>query len=59
MALRYSFDEGSEADRLEKAVETILAKGIRTGDLMQADGDIAVSCSEMGDAIISELDASI
>jgi 3-isopropylmalate dehydrogenase len=59
MALRYSFDQGSEADRLEAAVETILSKGIRTGDLMQADGGIAVSCTEMGDAIIAELDASI
>lgn len=59
MALRYSFDQGSEADRLEAAVEAILSKGIRTGDLMQADGGTAVSCTEMGDAIIAELDASI
>ena len=59
MALRYSFDQGSEADRLEAAVEAILAKGIRTGDLMQADGGTAVSCTEMGDAIIAELNSSI
>ena len=59
MALRYSFDQGSEADRLEAAVESILAKGIRTGDLMQADGGTAVSCTDMGNAIIAELNASL
>ncbi|WP_069298376.1 3-isopropylmalate dehydrogenase [Neptunicoccus sediminis] len=59
MALRYSFDLGEEATRLEKAVETVLAKGIRTGDLMQADGGTPVSTSEMTDAIIAELQASI
>nr|WP_323778287.1 3-isopropylmalate dehydrogenase [Amylibacter sp.] len=59
MALRYSFDQGEEATRLEKAVETVLAKGIRTGDLMQADGGKAVSTSEMTDAIIAELQATL
>jgi len=59
MALRYSFDQGAEADRLEAAVESILGKGIRTGDLMQSDGGKAVSCTEMGDAIILELNATL
>ena len=59
MALRYSFDQGAEADRLEKAVNDVLGKGIRTGDLMQADGGTPVSTTEMGDAIIAELDASL
>ena len=59
MALRYSFDQGEEATRLEKAVETVLAKGIRTGDLMMADGGAPVSTTEMGDAIIVELEASL
>ncbi|MDR6263195.1 3-isopropylmalate dehydrogenase [Roseobacter sp. N2S] len=59
MALRYSFDQGEEATRLEKAVETVLAKGIRTGDLMQADGGKAVSTSEMTDAIIAELQETL
>ncbi|KAB7614512.1 3-isopropylmalate dehydrogenase [Amylibacter sp. SFDW26] len=59
MALRYSFDQGEEATRLEKAVETVLAKGIRTGDLMMADGGTPVSTTEMGDAIIAELEASL
>ena len=59
MALRYSFDQGEEAARLEKAVENVLAKGIRTGDLMQSDGGTPVSTSQMGDAIIAELEALI
>ncbi len=59
MALRYSFDQGAEADRLEKAVNDVLGKGIRTGDLMQADGGKPVSTTEMGDAIVAELEASL
>ncbi|MFT6228554.1 MAG: 3-isopropylmalate dehydrogenase, partial [Paracoccaceae bacterium] len=34
MALRYSFDQGAEADRLEAAVEKVLADGLRTADLL-------------------------
>jgi 3-isopropylmalate dehydrogenase len=59
MALRYSFDQGAEADRLEAAVEKVLADGVRTADLMQADGGAPVSTSEMGSAIIAALDASL
>ncbi|WP_270725660.1 3-isopropylmalate dehydrogenase [Shimia sp. Alg240-R146] len=59
MALRYSFAEGGEADRLEAAVEKVLADGVRTGDLMQADGGTPVSTSEMGDALLAALDASL
>lgn len=59
MALRYSFDQGDEATRLEQAVEAVLAKGVRTADLMQADGGKPASTSEMGDAIIAELNASL
>ena len=56
MALRYSFDAGAEADRLEAAVETVLANGLRTADLVGPDGGKAVSTSEMGDAIVAALD---
>jgi 3-isopropylmalate dehydrogenase len=59
MALRYSFDQGAEADRLEKAVETVLAQGLRTADLMGPEGGRPVSTSEMGDAIVRALDASL
>ena len=59
MALRYSFDQGVEADRLEAAVEKVLADGIRTADLMQAGDGKPVSTTEMGDAILAALDASL
>ena len=59
MALRYSFDQGVEADRLEKAVETVLADGLRTADLLGQEGVAPVSTSQMGDAIIAALDASL
>jgi 3-isopropylmalate dehydrogenase len=59
MALRYSFDLGAEADRLEKAVETVLADGVRTADLLQAEGKTPASTSEMGDAILGALDRSL
>jgi 3-isopropylmalate dehydrogenase len=59
MALRYSFDQGAEADRLEKAVETVLAQGLRTADLMGPEGGTPISTSEMGDAIVRALDASL
>jgi 3-isopropylmalate dehydrogenase len=59
MALRYSFDQGAEADRLEAAVQTVLADGLRTADLMGPEGGTSVSTSEMGDAIVRALDASV
>ncbi len=59
MALRYSFDQGAEADRLEKAVEKVLADGLRTADLMGPEGGSPISTSAMGDAVIAALDASL
>jgi 3-isopropylmalate dehydrogenase len=59
MALRYSFDLGEEADRLEAAVERVLADGVRTADLLRSDGQEPVSTSQMGDAIVAALDASL
>jgi 3-isopropylmalate dehydrogenase len=59
MALRYSFDQGTEADRLEQAVEKVLADGVRTADLLGEEGVTPVSTSEMGDAIIAALNASL
>jgi len=59
MALRYSFDLGAEADRLEAAVESVLADGKRTADLLGEDGVQPVSTSEMGDAVLAALDASL
>jgi 3-isopropylmalate dehydrogenase len=59
MALRYSFDQGEEATRLEAAVEKVLADGVRTADLMQAGDAEPVTTSQMGDAIVAALAASV
>ena len=59
MALRYSFDLGAEATRVEAAVEKVLADGVRTADLMGPDGGTPVSTTEMGAAVIAALDASL
>ncbi|WP_425040304.1 3-isopropylmalate dehydrogenase [Primorskyibacter sp. S187A] len=59
MALRYSFDQGAEADRLEAAIEGVLADGVRTADLLGEEGVTPVSTSGMGDAILAKLDASL
>ncbi|MGF1660821.1 MAG: 3-isopropylmalate dehydrogenase [Rubrimonas sp.] len=55
MALRYSFALGAEADMLEQAVERVLAKGLRTPDLMTVGGGTRIGTREMGDAILAEL----
>ncbi|MGR3322687.1 MAG: isocitrate/isopropylmalate family dehydrogenase, partial [Pseudooceanicola sp.] len=59
MALRYSFDMGEDATRVEKAVEKVLADGLRTADLMGEEGVEPVSTAEMGDAVVAALDASL
>ncbi|MDU9003098.1 3-isopropylmalate dehydrogenase [Sedimentitalea todarodis] len=59
MALRYSFDQGDEAVRIEKAVEKVLADGLRTADLIGEEGVEPVSTEQMGDAILAALDASL
>lgn len=55
MALRYSFDQGEIAAEIERAVEKVLADGLRTADLLGSEGGRAVSTSEMGDSIIAAL----
>ena len=59
MALRYSFDLGEEAARVERAVEKVLADGVRTADLMGPAGGTPVSTARMGDAILAALDAGL
>jgi 3-isopropylmalate dehydrogenase len=54
MMLRYSFDRGEDADLIERAIENVLAGGIRTADIM-ARGMARVSTGVMGDSILREL----
>jgi 3-isopropylmalate dehydrogenase len=55
MCLRYSFDQGATADRIEKAIAFVLDEGYRTADIAQ-DGCRTVGTAEMGTAIIAALD---
>ena len=59
MALRYSFDQGKEADRLEAAVERVLADGYRTADLLGEEGVDPVTTQQMGDAILVALNSTL
>ncbi len=55
MMLRYSFDLGDQADRLEAAITRVLDDGVRTGDIAGPGGN-PVGTAEMGDAILAALD---
>ncbi len=55
MMLRYSFCLGDDADLIDKAVQSVLAAGIRTGDIA-TPGSQKVSTTAMGDAVLQELD---
>jgi 3-isopropylmalate dehydrogenase len=58
MALRYSFNLIELADQLEKAISNVLAKGLRTADIA-GEGKKSISTSEMGDAILGQLQAGL
>jgi 3-isopropylmalate dehydrogenase len=55
MALRYSFDLGAAADRIEAAIAAVLDQGLRTADIAQ-DGCRTVGTKDMGKAIVTALD---
>jgi 3-isopropylmalate dehydrogenase len=55
MALRYSFDQSEAAAELERAVEKVLADGVRTADLMGREGGTPVSTAQMGDKVVEAL----
>ena len=54
MALRYSFDLGALADKLDAAIAAVLATGLRTADI-KSEGTTAVSTTQMGEAILGQL----
>ncbi len=54
MMLRYSLAEVTQADRVEQAVQKVLAGGLRTADII-SEGMTKVSTSEMGDAVVAAL----
>lgn len=54
MMLRYDLSRPKEADQIEAAVEIVLNKGFRTGDIKQ-DGCKLVGCKEMGEAVVAAI----
>jgi len=54
MMLRYTFNDETNAVRIENAVKQALAEGYRTADIY-TDGCKKVKCSEMGDAVVAVL----
>jgi len=56
MMLRYSFGMVDAADAVDKAVESTLNDGYRTGDIFQGtEGEKKVNTGEMGDEIVSRI----
>ena len=54
MMLRFSLNMPEQADRIENAVKSVLAQGLRTPDIYE-EGTTRVSTSEMGDAVVAAL----
>jgi len=54
MMLRYSFDQRDLADRVNRAVSSVLSEGFRTADIFQP-GMRKVGTEEMGDAVVAAL----
>jgi len=54
MMLRFSLNQEEAAQRIEAAVQKVLAQGLRTGDIYSA-GTTRVSTREMGDAVVKAL----
>jgi len=54
MMLRYTLNEPSLADRIERAVSKVLDQGLRTGDI-HTEGTKKVGTAEMGDAVVKAL----
>lgn len=54
MMLRYTFNDESNAVRIENAVKKALADGYRTADIW-TEGTKKVGCAEMGSAVVAAL----
>ncbi|WP_090045358.1 3-isopropylmalate dehydrogenase [Limnohabitans sp. 2KL-27] len=54
MMLRFSLNQGEAAERIEAAVQQVLAQGLRTGDIW-SEGTTKVGTAQMGDAVVKAL----
>jgi 3-isopropylmalate dehydrogenase len=57
MMLRFSLNQPTAADRIESAVQRVLAQGLRTADIWSA-GTTKVGTIEMGDAVVAALSSA-
>ena len=57
MMLRFSLNQPAAADRIDSAVQSVLARGLRTADIWSA-GTTKVGTIEMGDAVVAALASS-
>ena len=58
MMLRHSLNQPAAADRIESAVQQVLASGLRTADIW-SEGAHKVGTIEMGDAVVAALSGNI
>ncbi|MCW7538285.1 3-isopropylmalate dehydrogenase [Aquabacterium sp. A7-Y] len=56
MMLRFSLNQPEAAERIDRAVKSVLAQGLRTADIY-SDGTTKVGTKEMGDAVVARLKA--
>jgi 3-isopropylmalate dehydrogenase len=56
MMFRYTFARVDVADRIERAVRAVLARGLRTADIA-APGERVIGTRAMGDAVVAALQA--
>ena len=54
MMLRFSLNQEAAAQRIEAAVQKVLAQGLRTPDI-HSEGTIQVGTAQMGDAVVKAL----
>src|SRR5262245_127852 len=54
MALRYSLGRSKEADLVDQAIASALARGLRTPDI-KSEGTRVVGTAQMGEAIVAEM----
>jgi len=54
MMLRFSLNQPAAADRIESAVKSVLAQGLRTADIW-SEGTTKVDTRQMGDAVVAAI----
>ena len=54
MMLQYTFNDRTNAERIERAVEKTLEAGLRTADIFEK-GTKLVNTKEMGDSVVARL----